>query len=123
MKALFLTREFPPYVYGGAGVHVEYLAKELAELISVEVRSFGDQNVTNENIKVKGYPFDDSVFENADDKLKAVFKTLSTGLHMNADVIDADVLHCHTWYSHFSCNHTFFRTFKALETRTVGSWL
>jgi glycogen synthase len=102
MKALFLTREFPPYVYGGAGVHVEYLAKELAELISVEVRSFGDQNVTNENIKVKGYPFDDSVFENADDKLKAVFKTLSTGLHMNADVIDADVLHCHTWYSHFA---------------------
>jgi alpha-maltose-1-phosphate synthase len=102
MKALFLTREFPPYVYGGAGVHVEYLAKELAELISVEVRSFGDQNVVDQKVKLKGYPYDNSMFENADDKLKAVFKTLSTGLHMNTDVIDADVVHCHTWYSHFA---------------------
>ncbi len=102
MKALFLTREFPPYVYGGAGVHVEYLAKELAELISVEVRAFGDQDVKNERLSVTGYPFKDGLFENSDDKLKAVFKTLSTGLHMNAQAIDADVVHCHTWYSHFA---------------------
>ena len=38
MKALFFTREFPPYVYGGAGVHVEYLAEELTKLINVDVR-------------------------------------------------------------------------------------
>jgi len=102
MKALFLTREFPPYVYGGAGVHVEYLAKELAELIDVEVRAFGDQNTEENSLTVKGYPFDDGVFVNSDEKLRGVFKTLSTGLHMNADAIDADVVHCHTWYSHFS---------------------
>lgn len=102
MKALFLTREFPPYVYGGAGVHVEYLAKELAELISIEVRSFGDQNVNTENLIVKGYPYDNHLFDDADEKLKAIFKTLSTGLHINVDTIDADVVHCHTWYSHFA---------------------
>ncbi|WP_243471832.1 glycogen synthase [Winogradskyella sp. MH6] len=102
MKALFLTREFPPYVYGGAGVHVEYLAKELSELMQVEVRAFGDQDKTANNLSVKGYPFEDGFFKDSDSKLKSIFKTLSTGLHMNADIIDADIVHCHTWYSHFA---------------------
>jgi glycogen synthase len=102
MKALFFTREFPPYVYGGAGVHVEYLAAELAKLMEMEVRAFGDQDIKNEHLKVKGFPFDNTAFDNADAKLKAVFKTLSTGLLMNSDVIDADIVHCHTWYSHFA---------------------
>ncbi len=102
MKTLFYTREFPPYVYGGAGVHVEYLADELSKLMDVEVRCFGDQDSEEGNIKVKGFPYDNEVFKNADDKLKAVFQTLSTGLHMNADAIDADVVHCHTWYAHFA---------------------
>jgi glycogen synthase len=102
MKALFLTREFPPYVYGGAGVHVEYLAAELAKLMEIEVRAFGDQDLTKGHLTVKGYPFENPIFDHSNDKLKAVFKTLSTGLHMNAEVIDADVVHCHTWYSHFA---------------------
>ena len=45
MKALILTNEYPPNVYGGAGVHVEYLSRELAKLIDVDVRSFGEQDV------------------------------------------------------------------------------
>ena len=102
MKALFYTREFPPYVYGGAGVHVEYLATELAKLMEVDVRSFGDQDERSGNLTVKGFPFDNPVFENSDGKLKAVLKTLSTCIHMNADAIDADIVHCHTWYSHFA---------------------
>ena len=102
MKALFFTREFPPYVYGGAGVHVEYLAAELAKLMEMEVRCFGDQNEKNKNLGVKGFPYDNPVFNNADGKLKAVFQTLSTSLHMNVDPIDADVVHCHTWYAHFA---------------------
>ena len=102
MKALFYTREFPPYVYGGAGVHVEYLATELAKLMDVEVRSFRDQDETSGNLTVKGFPFDNPVFDNADDKLKSVFKTLSTCIQMNADPIDADVVHCHTWYAQFA---------------------
>lgn len=102
MKALFYTREFPPYVYGGAGVHVEYLAGELAKLMEVDVRCFGDQDDKSTNLTVKGFPFDNPVFDSADDKLKSVFKTLSTCLQMNADPIDADVVHCHTWYAHFA---------------------
>ncbi|WP_298492750.1 glycogen synthase [uncultured Algibacter sp.] len=102
MKALFYTREFPPYVYGGAGVHVEYLADELAKLIEMDVRCFGDQDSKSGNLTVKGFPFDNDAFDKADDKLKSVFKTLSTCIQMNADPIDADVVHCHTWYAHFA---------------------
>jgi glycogen synthase len=102
MKALFYTKEFPPYVYGGAGVHVEYLATELAKLMKIDVRSFGDQNETIGNLTVKGFPSDNPVFKNSDPKLKAVFQTLSTCVEMNADSIDADIVHCHTWYAHFA---------------------
>lgn len=102
MKVLFCTREYPPYVYGGAGVHVEYLAAELSRLVPVEVRSFGDQDSHSEELTVKGFPYDNPIFDKSDDKLKAVFKTLATSLHMNAAPIDADVVHCHTWYAHFA---------------------
>ena len=102
MKALFYTREYPPYVYGGAGVHVEYLAAELAKLMEVEVRCFGDQDQDSKNLVVKGFPFDNPSFDRTDDKLKAVLKTLNTCIQMNADTIDADVVHCHTWYAQFA---------------------
>ncbi|NNK87760.1 MAG: glycogen synthase [Flavobacteriaceae bacterium] len=102
MKVLFCTREFPPYVYGGAGVHVEYLAGELAKLMDVEVRSFGDQDFQSGGLKVKGFPYDVSEFDHADDKLKAVFKTLNTCLNINTEPVEADVVHCHTWYAQFA---------------------
>ena len=102
MKVLFYTREFPPYVYGGAGVHVEYLAAELAKLMEVEVRSFGDQDEKTGNLTVKGFQFENSAFDNSNEKLKAVLKTLNTCIQMNADNIDADVVHCHTWYAQFA---------------------
>jgi starch synthase len=102
MKVLFYTREYPPYVYGGAGVHVEYLTTELAKLMQIEVRCFGDQNEKIEHLSVKGYPFENPVFDNTNDKLKAVLKTLSTCIEMNADDIDADIVHCHTWYAQFA---------------------
>ena len=102
MKVLFYTREYPPYVYGGAGVHVEYLTTELAKLMHIEVRCFGDQNNKTENLTVKGFPFENPVFDHTNDKLKAVLKTLSTCIEMNADDIDADIVHCHTWYAQFA---------------------
>jgi len=102
MKALFYTREFPPYVYGGAGVHVEYLATELAKLMEIDVRCFGDQDGKDGNLSVKGFPFENAAFDNSNDKLKAVFKTLSTCIQMNADEVDADIVHCHTWYAQFA---------------------
>lgn len=102
MKALFFTREFPPYVYGGAGVHVEYLADELSKLMDVDVRCFGDQETSEGSLDVKGFPYENPVFDQSNDKLKAVFKTLSTCVQMNAPEIDADVVHCHTWYAQFA---------------------
>lgn len=102
MKVLFLTREFPPYVYGGAGVHVEYLARELALLMQVEVRSFGNQNTHDENPSVEGYDYENPAFAKADSQLKALLQTVSTGTHMNIKPVDADITHCHTWYSHFA---------------------
>ena len=102
MKAVFYTKEFPPNVYGGAGVVVEYLATELEKLMEIDVKCFGNQNSTSGNMSVKGFPYDNSIFENSDDKLKAVFNSLSTCLHMNAEVLDADIVHCHTWYAQFA---------------------
>ncbi|MEM6718164.1 MAG: glycogen synthase [Bacteroidota bacterium] len=102
MKVLFFTKEFPPYVYGGAGVHVEYLADELKKLMQVEVRSFGDQAVQDENLSITGFLGDHESFSETDKKLKTVFNTMKTNLHMNANGIDADVVHCHTWYAQFA---------------------
>ena len=102
MKVLFYTREFPPYVYGGAGVHVEYLANELAKLMEVEVRSFGDQDINTNSLRVIGFEFDDERFASVNAKLKTVFKTLNTCINMSALNIDADVVHCHTWYAQFA---------------------
>lgn len=102
MKALLLTREFPPKVYGGAGVHVEYLSQELVKLMDVEVRCFGDQDVSADRLLVKGFPFGTDAFKHLHGKLSGALDTLETNLHTMTDVIDADVVHCHTWYSQFA---------------------
>jgi len=102
MKVLLYTREFPPYVYGGAGVHVEYLSRELSKLMDVEVRCFGDQDINTAKLSVKGFPYDNPSFNQTNEKLKAVLQTLSTSILMNSDDIDADVVHCHTWYVQFA---------------------
>jgi glycogen synthase len=98
MKALLLTNEYPPQVYGGAGVHVEFLSRDLAKLIEVEVRSFGDQDLRDGNLVVRGYGLDDSGFT-APSTLKPVFGAFSRNVAMAATDVDADVVHCHTWYS------------------------
>ena len=99
MKALILTNEFPPDVYGGAGVHVEYLTRELARLIDVDVRTFGSQDVTAPNLRVRGFAAAHDLGA-APDKLRPVLAAFSRGIGFAADPIDADVVHCHTWYTH-----------------------
>ena len=56
MKALLLTNEYPPNIYGGAGIHVAYLSRELAKLCQVDVRCFGDQKLKNGSLSATGYP-------------------------------------------------------------------
>ncbi len=100
MKALLLTNEYPPHVYGGAGVHVEYLARELAKLMEVEVRCFGEQNFTNGNLRVRGFEVDEARFD-CPKQLQSVFGAIQRCTDFNTTAIDADLVHCHTWYSHF----------------------
>jgi starch synthase len=98
MKALLLTNEYPPNVYGGAGVHVEFLSRELAQLMDVEVRCFGDQQVTDGRLQVRGYP--EPTGMTAPDYLRPVFGAMGRDVAWGATDVDADVVHCHTWYSH-----------------------
>ncbi|MCB0166921.1 MAG: glycogen synthase [Anaerolineae bacterium] len=101
MKALFLTNEYPPNIYGGAGIHVEYLTKELAALMDVEVRCFGDQDIPAGNPQVKGYTADREMFAETDSKLKSPLSALNQSIAFNATPTDAQLVHCHTWYTHF----------------------
>ena len=99
MKALFLTNEYPPYVYGGAGVHVDYLSRELAKLMEVEVRAFGDQKSKSDHLSVQGFGLDSSLFT-CPKQLQSVFGAVQRCTDFNTLSIDADVVHCHTWYTH-----------------------
>ena len=102
MKVLFCTKEFPPNVYGGAGVHVEYLAKELSHLLEVEVRCFGEQHSLTDQLKVMGFKPDQQLLEGTSSELQPIFTTLNTCIQMNGGVMDADIIHCHTWYAQFA---------------------
>ncbi|MEA2012051.1 MAG: glycosyltransferase, partial [Verrucomicrobiota bacterium] len=101
MKTLILTNEYPPNIYGGAGVHVDYLSNSLATMMDVEVRCFGTQDIKAKNLRVSGHTLDENYFEKCPAHFQPVFKSLSRCVSFNTDPIDADVVHCHTWYSHF----------------------
>jgi len=100
VKVLFLTNEYPPRIYGGAGVHVGYLTRELAKSMDVDVRCFGDQDFQEGRLKVKGYELDASNFS-CPKPLQSVFGAVQRCVDFNTTNIDADLVHCHTWYSHF----------------------
>ncbi|MFH1130083.1 MAG: glycogen synthase [Pseudomonadota bacterium] len=101
MKVLILTNEYPPHVYGGAGVHVEYLSRELAKKVQVNIRCFGDQDFAEDKLVVKGHGVPEGLLSSALGKLKSPLGTLARCISFNSTPIDADVVHCHTWYSHF----------------------
>jgi starch synthase len=98
-KVAIFTNEYPPNVYGGAGVHVEYLSRELARMIPVEVRCFGSQDAQAENLRVKGYPAWDAAKQNTDPRFSSALDAFYRSLAMAKDTLDADVVHCHTWYT------------------------
>jgi len=100
VKVLFLTNEYPPHIYGGAGVHVGYLSRELAKMMQVEVRCFGDQRLEEDNLKIIGFEVDQSNFT-CPKPLRSVFGAVRRCTDFNTMNIDADLVHCHTWYSHF----------------------
>ena len=89
LRVALLTREYPPEVYGGAGVHVEYLARELASLVELTVHCQGADRPG----AIAHRPWQQLAGANA------ALQTLSADLSMTAAVADADVVHSHTWYA------------------------
>jgi starch synthase len=90
VKVALLTREYPPEVYGGAGVHVEYLARALSGLVDLTVHC-------------QGAPRDTAVAHQAWPVLNdAVLKVLSADLSMADAVAGADLVHSHTWYANLA---------------------
>ena len=101
MKALLLTREYPPEVYGGAGVHVDYLSRELSKRIPVEVRTFGAQDIRTRDLVVQGFRFAQTDRQDAPEKFLLALQALRICVGFAARPVDADVVHCNTWYAHF----------------------
>ena len=90
MKVALLTREYPPEVYGGAGVHVEYLARALAPLVDLTVHC-------------QGAPRDTAVAHQAWPVLHdAALRVFSADLSMADAVAGADLVHSHTWYANLA---------------------
>ena len=98
-KVALFSKEYPPYVYGGAGVHVEYLSQALAKLIEVEVRCFGDQHIGAGNLAVRGYEQWDETKRDTDPRFVGAVDAFARSLAMAKDRLDADLVHCHTWYT------------------------
>src|SRR5215218_7298495 len=97
MKVAILSREFPPDVYGGAGVHVEYLARELAALEDVTVHKWGSAGAGDGPPRVVGHDAWEALQGSAPHL--AALRTVSIDLTMAAGVEGADVVHSHTWYA------------------------
>jgi starch synthase len=92
LRVALLTREYPPEVYGGAGVHVTYLARELASLVDLSVHCQGADRPT----AVAHQPWDLLAGTNP------ALQTISADLSMAAAVNGADLVHSHTWYANLA---------------------
>ncbi len=105
MKIAILTNEYPPNVYGGAGVHVEYLVRELSmlegDVESIKVLCFGNQDFRRKNLQVRG--IDLNLQYSAQELHRPEFlRTLIRDIAMTGFVDEADIVHCHTWYTHLA---------------------
>lgn len=96
MRVDLLTREFPPFVYGGAGVHVTELAKVLKNHAEVRVHAFDGPRAKEEvpGVKVQGYDYPHEL-----EKANSALRTLGVDLQMANDLAGADIVHSHTWYA------------------------
>ncbi len=110
MRVGLMTREYPPYVYGGAGVHVEYLSRELARQIEVEVHAWGAPpksaadletshvEPVHPNLEVHFEQPWDAITNGTNAKFKGALEALSLNLLQNLNLDSLDVVHTHTWY-------------------------
>jgi starch synthase len=95
-----LTREYPPDVYGGAGVHVEYLARDLAQLVDLTVHCFGEPRPPGGAPRVAAYGSWDAL--NGPGRHLSALRTVATDLAIAAGVEGAELVHSHTWYANLA---------------------
>src|SRR5438874_9040341 len=88
MRVAMLSREYPPEVYGGAGVHVEFLVRELRKLVDVDVHCFG---AARPEAGVRAYPTPAGLAE-----ANSALRTFGTDVEIAARLEGSDVLHSHT---------------------------
>jgi len=102
VRVAMLTREYPPEVYGGAGVHVEYLVRDLAYLVDLEVHCFGKPRPEppDGKLKVQAYQPWDALAGSA--RHLSALRTVSTDLAIAAAVEGVDLVHSHTWYANLA---------------------
>ena len=98
-KIGIFCKEYPPHVYGGAGVHVEHLARALSERIAVEVRCFGDQRIEGASLSVRGFPMWEEVRQGTDPRFVGAIDAAARSLVMAKERFDGQVAHGHTWYA------------------------
>ncbi|MDX1600198.1 MAG: glycogen synthase [Anaerolineales bacterium] len=105
MNIFLLTNEYPPHVYGGAGVHIDNLSRALAVLDDsrhrIDVLAFGDQQVDSGNLHVRGVEVSGDL-PAQDPRHGKLFQALQRNLRMAGLAEGPDVIHCHTWYTHFA---------------------
>ena len=101
LTALVLTNEYPPSVYGGAGIHVGELTRALRERIGLDIRTFGDHDADEPRFRVRGYPPAHDLAP-ADERMRGAWAALSRDLAMAIEPVAAAVVHCHTWYTHLA---------------------
>ena len=102
MKIALFSNEFPPNIYGGAGVHIDFLSQELAKLGQVEVRCFGNQLESTNSMNVIGIQSSLNKMEDDANQHIKMFHNLSKNVEMSQNTLVADVIHCHTWYTHLA---------------------
>jgi starch synthase len=98
LRVGLFTREYPPHVYGGAGVHVEYLSRELARKVSVEVHCWGQQHSDQGNLHVRGQEPWSEISQGTEEKFKGALEAFSLNLTQVKALRGIDVVHTHTWY-------------------------
>lgn len=99
LRVALFTREYPPNIYGGAGVHVDYLSRELARQMDVEVHCWGRQHEDKGSLHVRGAEPWQAITEGAEGKFKAALEALSLNLTQIKALSGIDVAHTHTWYA------------------------
>jgi alpha-maltose-1-phosphate synthase len=98
MRVGLFTREYPPLVYGGAGVHVDYLSRELAREIEVEVHCWGPQHSDAGNLRIRGAEPWDEISNGTEGKFKGALEAFSLNLTQIKALKGIDLVHTHTWY-------------------------